>query len=170
MEGADHTTFGNLNSVLLRFRLSPCSDFWRFSSFVFFHVSNSTAEIMSRDPEGRSAAVFRVRFLSFFGVDPAVVAKAWNMIQVPYYHDGDLSHAQPKHILWALLFLKKYGDESEMAALCGEDGSAVDEKTFRKWRDVFVHCIASLKYDVVSGLLVLSLLLRCCVGAVVLVR
>ena len=109
-------------------------------------------QIMSRDPEGRSGAVFRIRFLSFFGVDPAVVVRAWDMIQVPFFHDGDLSHAQPKHILWALLFLKKYGDESEMAALVGEDGRAVDEKTFRKWAAIFTHRIASLKHDVVSSL------------------
>jgi len=114
-------------------------------------VEKLGGEIMGRDPEGRSGSVFRVRFLSFFGVDPAVVVRAWDMIQVPFFDDGALSHAQPKHILWALLFLKKYGDESEMAALCGEDGRAVDEKTFRKWRDVFVWFIASLKPDVVSS-------------------
>jgi len=113
-------------------------------------VEQLAGQIMSRDPESGSLATFRIRFLSFFGVDPAVVVRAWEMIEVPFFHDGDLSHAQPKHILWALLFLKKYGDESEMAALCGEDGRAVDEKTFRKWRDVFVHRIASLKPDVVS--------------------
>jgi len=113
-------------------------------------VEQLGGRIMSRDPEGRSGSIFRVRFLSFFGVDPAVVVRAWDMIQVPFFHDGDLSHAQPKHILWALLFLKKYGDESEMSALCGEDGRAVDEKTFRKWRTIFVHRIASLKPDVVS--------------------
>lgn len=106
-------------------------------------------EIMCRDPEGRSEAVFLTRFLSFFGVYPALVVQLWDMIQVPFIHDGDLSHAQPKHILWALLFLKKYGDESEMAALCGAEKGAVDEKTFRKWRTIFVKRIASLKYDVV---------------------
>ena len=105
-------------------------------------------EIMARDPEGRSQSVFRIRFLSFFGVDLAVVVAAWDLIGVPYYHDGDLSHAKPEHILWALLLLKKYGDESEMATLAG-GGVAVDEKTFRKWSKIFVHRIASIKYDVV---------------------
>jgi hypothetical protein len=89
--------------------------------------------------------------LSFFGVDPAVVVELWDLIEVPFFDDGDLSHAQPKHLLWALLFLKKYGDESEMAALCGDFNSgAIDEKTFRKWRTIFVKRIASLKYNVVS--------------------
>ena len=107
---------------------------------------------MGRDPEGRSQAIFLTRWLSFFGVDPAVVVELWDMIEVPFFDPGgELSHAQPKHLLWALLFLRKYGDESEMAALCGDFNSgAIDEKTFRKWRTIFVKRIASLKYNVVS--------------------
>jgi len=107
------------------------------------------ADIMRRDPEGRSLAVFRTRFLSFFGVDPAVVVEIWDLIEVPFFDSGDLSHAKPEHLLWALLFLKKYGDESEMATIAGGD-IAVDEKTFRKWSRIFVERIASLKYNVVS--------------------
>jgi len=109
--------------------------------------------IMGRDPEGRSQAVFLTRWLSFFGVDPAVAVIVWDMIEVPFIDDGDLSHAQPKHLLWALLFLRKYGDESEMAALVSEDGKAVDEKMFRKWTKIFVGHIAFLKCRVVSLLL-----------------
>ena len=108
------------------------------------------AAIMGRDPEGRSQAIFLTRFLSFFGVDPAVVVEVWNLIEVPFFDQGgDLSHAKPEHLLWALLFLKKYGDESEMAALCGAAKGAVDEKTFRKWSHIFVRRIAALKYNVV---------------------
>ena len=115
-------------------------------------VKRIGGEIMSRDPEGRSESVFLTRFLSFFGVDPAVVVEVWDLIQVPFIDDGDLSGADPKHLLWALLFLRKYGDESEMAALVGKDGKAVDEKTFRKWSKIFVHHIADLRYNVVSCL------------------
>jgi hypothetical protein len=113
-------------------------------------------EIMGRDPEGRSESVFLTRWLSFFGVDPAVVVELWDLIEVPFFDPGgELSHAKPEHLLWALLFLRKYGDESEMAALCGAEKGAVDEKTLRKWRTIFVKCIASLKYNVVSTLLFL---------------
>lgn len=70
----------------------------------------------------------------------------------PFFDTGDLSHAKPKHLLWAFLCLRKYGDESEMAALCGASQVAVDEKTFRKWRTIFVKRIACLKYNVVSHL------------------
>jgi len=109
---------------------------------------------MGRDPEGWSKNVFRTRFLSFFGVDPAVVVEVWDLIRVPFIDDGDLSHAQPKHLMWALLFLRKYGDESEMARLAGGFGGAVDEKTFRKWSKIFVHQITSLKYNVVSSFVI----------------
>lgn len=65
--------------------------------------------IMSRDPEGRSTAVFLTRFLSFFGVDPAIIVRVWDMLEVPFVDPfGDLNGAQPKHLLWALLFLRKY--------------------------------------------------------------
>ena len=107
---------------------------------------------MGRDPEGRSGSVFLTRWLSFFGVDPVVVVLLWNRIGVPFFDTGDLSHAKPKHLLWAFLCLRKYGDESEMAALCGASQVAVDEKTFRKWRTIFVKRIACLKYNVVSHL------------------
>ena len=117
-------------------------------------VNQIGGEIMGRDPEGWSPAVFLTRFLSFFGVDPAVVVEVWDLIQVPFIDDGDLSHAQPKHLMWALLFLRKYGDESEMARLAGGFGGAVDEKTFRKWSKIFVHQIASLKYNVVSSFVI----------------
>jgi len=65
-------------------------------------------------------------------------------------------------LLWALLFLQKYGDESEMAALCGAGKGAVDEKTFRKWRTIFVKHIASLKYNVVSTVAASLSLIACC--------
>ena len=105
---------------------------------------------MCHDPEGCSTKVFNDCWMSFFGMDVDVVVKVWNMIGVPVYDDGELSHAKPAHLLWALLFLKKYGDESEMAALVGTDGNVVDEKTFRKWSKIFVIRIALLVSNVVS--------------------
>jgi len=123
-------------------------------------------EIMGRDPEGRSTAVFETQWRSFFGVDPGVVVQVWDLIEVPYFHDGDLSQAKPKHLLWALLFLRKYGDESEMAKLVGKDGKAIDEQTFRKWSKIFIRRIALRKYDVVRVVLaplpLLLLLLSYC--------
>ena len=111
------------------------------------------AEIMRRDPEGRSQKVFEERWRSFFCVKPSVCVTAWTLIGVPVHptdDDADLSHARPEHLLWALLFLKVYGDEHESSGLAGGDNGAVDEKTFRKWVEIFVSRIACLADQVVS--------------------
>jgi hypothetical protein len=97
--------------------------------------------------------VFDDRWKSFFGVSVEVCVIVCNLLQVPVNSlpDDDLSHAKkPVPLLWALLFLKKYGDEREMAQLAGGSKGAVDEKTFRKWSHIFVSRIAGLVYDVVS--------------------
>jgi len=107
-------------------------------------------EIMGRDPEGRSEKIFMVRWMSFFGVSPLVCLETRNLIGVTVDAVDDLASAKPEHLLWALLFLKKYGDESEMARLVGADRGAVDEKTFRKWSKIFIIRIACLVCDVVS--------------------
>jgi len=79
--------------------------------------------------------------------DLVVVVLTWNMIGVPFHDDGDLSHAKPEHLLWALLFLKVYGDESYMATLCGGSGGAVDEKTFSKMVEGLCssNCLSSVQ-------------------------
>jgi hypothetical protein len=51
--------------------------------------------------------------------------------------DDSSPEGSPEHLLWALLFLKIYGHEPEMARLVGEHGGAADEKTFGKRRLVF---------------------------------
>ncbi|KAL3791578.1 hypothetical protein ACHAW5_000881 [Stephanodiscus triporus] len=43
----------------------------------------------------------------------------------------------PKHILWALLFLTVYNTEHNSAQRLGN----VDEKTYRKWSKLFVIAI-----------------------------
>jgi hypothetical protein len=52
-----------------------------------------------------------------------------------------------KHVLWALLFLKTYGNEAQMSAM-----AQVDRKTFRKWIWIVVPGIAQLYEKVVSRL------------------
>jgi len=87
----------------------------------------------------------------FFCVDPEVVHRTWVLLDVPVHADGELSHAEPKHLLWALLFLTVYGLEAQMAKLVGKEGMAVDEQTFRKWSKIFVERIALLASQVVSS-------------------
>lgn len=106
-------------------------------------------EIMKRDPEGRSEKVFERRWVSFFGVKVAVCVDVWDRMEI-MIDDADLNGAKPCHLLWSLLFLKKYGDEEEMASLCGPD-KAIDEKTFRKLVHLFVERISCLVFEVVSN-------------------
>ena len=43
--------------------------------------------------------------------------------------------AQYKHLMWALYFMKVYGNEENNSNFAG----GVDEKTFRKWSHIFVE-------------------------------
>ena len=71
--------------------------------------------------------------------------------------------AKHYHLLWALLFLKMYSNETEMAALCGGYEYAVDEKAFRKWSRLFVKQISYLIINVISLLFpLLFFLCPCC--------
>lgn len=78
------------------------------------------------------------KYRTFYGVSPEVCSMLWNRIlQKP-------SGAQPKHLLWSLLFLKNYNKEHVNAALV-----LADEKTFRLWSWRFVTLISQL--EVVSS-------------------
>lgn len=110
---------------------------------------------MGQDPEGRNEPVFIRRWMSFFEVDPLVCTITWSMLAVPVVPDeeeSELNATKPEHLLWALLFLKKYGDEHEMAWLAGGNDGPVDEKTFRKCAQLYVRMIAGLIDQVVGCL------------------
>ena len=49
-------------------------------------------------------------------------------------------YAEPKHLLWALLFLKVYASEQVIRKFTG-----ADEKTSRKWIWLFIGYIEELK-------------------------
>ena len=75
-----------------------------------------------------------------------VVESIWNRLDpfatIKPIHKG----VKPVHLLWALLFMKVYAEESIHAGLVG----GVDEKTFRKWVWIFVQEISYLEDEVVS--------------------
>ena len=101
-------------------------------------------EIMGRSTDGRSAAVFDARFITFFGIVSAVVADVWNRLIEK--SNPELESAEPFHLLWALLFLKQYPAETVFCKLVG----VRDEGTVRKWSQLFVRHIGYLVLDVVS--------------------
>lgn len=78
------------------------------------------------------------RCLAFFGANATVIATIWNKI----VDDGNLDRlARPKHLLWALLFLKLYDTEDVHCRIVGW----VDPKTFREWSWYFVEKISQMK-------------------------
>ena len=82
-----------------------------------------------------------IRFNSTFGTTPEVCALLWNLT----CRDIEESGAKPKHLLWALCFLREYGTEVQLAMKVGSS-----EKNLRKWVRIMVTMIASLFDEVVS--------------------
>lgn len=75
------------------------------------------------------------KFKAFFGVSPKICELVWDQIQNKLEND---SH--PKHLLWALLFLKQYNTETTNSVLI-----KADEKTIRKYIWNFIHLISELQ-------------------------
>lgn len=80
-------------------------------------------------------APFNRRFRSFFGTSPIICSSLWGLLA-----GSRPAYSQPKHLLWALMFLRLYNTEHIHARLAG-----VDEKTFRKWSWAFVREIAKIQ-------------------------
>lgn len=91
----------------------------------------------------RSSAAIGIRFAAFFGAHPLLCSLVWRRIYQA--KQGSMPRAAPKHLLWALMFLKTYETEEVFSSKL-----EADEKTVRKWVWFFVHAIADLDVDVVS--------------------
>jgi hypothetical protein len=101
-----------------------------------------------------SEKIKRDRFISFFGVEPLIVAVVWSMLvdveDEVHVCFANVESLKPEYLLWALLFLKCYNTTTRNAAIAG-----VDEKTFRNWSWIFVEAIANLDKEVVSATITL---------------
>lgn len=91
----------------------------------------------------RSEVVKNTRYVANFGAHPSVVALLWQLLVGCNTLD---TYCKPKHLLWALLFLKTYATFDVIACRVG-----ADEKTVRKWVWYVVHALADLVDDVVSA-------------------
>eukprot|EP00171_Calliarthron_tuberculosum_P023599 IDg23599t1 len=80
----------------------------------------------------RMNTITEVKFLALFGTTPAYCRVLWEQIGPP-------SNAELRHLLFALLFLKMYGNEEQNAAIFH-----VSVRTFRMWSWVFIKLIAAL--------------------------
>jgi hypothetical protein len=63
----------------------------------------------------------------WFGTSPTITAITWNsLVESGWTELSGVREAKPKHLLWALMFLKSYGTEAVHSAKVDSD-----EKSFR---------------------------------------
>eukprot|EP00171_Calliarthron_tuberculosum_P005219 IDg5219t1 len=72
-------------------------------------------------------------FERFFGTTPRACAVMWQRV-------GSSKQSDPRHLLYAHVFLKTYGTDHHHASICN-----VDEKTFRKWSWHYVEKLANMR-------------------------
>jgi hypothetical protein len=78
-------------------------------------------------------------FRSLFGISANVCSVVWNLCDFP-------SGTEPKHLLWAFLFLKVYSTEAVLITIVG----GPTRKTFRKWVWIVIEEVAAKAPSVVS--------------------
>jgi hypothetical protein len=106
-------------------------------------------EIQNRESRPVCAASTETRhFREFFGAPTHVVEKVWELIK----RESLLPEGgRPKHLLWALHFMKVYPKQSPGCSTVGTSAGAVDPKTHRKWVWAFIDAVANLDDVVVSN-------------------
>jgi len=107
------------------------------SPFVFRTIGE---RILGRCHAGREVGR---TFIALFGLRPFTIFKLWRLI---VEESGRDFHFSPKHLMWALLFLRTYAKEEMLATLVG-----VTEKTFRRWVWLIVGKLAAIDSLVSEG-------------------
>ena len=77
-----------------------------------------------------------------------MVSKVWSMIWEQYLLPEG---GRPKHLLWALHFLRVYPLQAPRCAAVGASGGTVDPKIHHKWVWAFIDAIAECVDEVVSN-------------------
>ncbi len=112
------------------------------------HVFWAAREIMNQTTKKLgTAAMEDRRFRSFFGARKEIIEMVWNRLR-----EGSLcpEKSKPKHLLWALYFLKVYPREGPGCSAVGGLKGAIDPKTVHKWVWLFLKRITKLADIVVS--------------------
>ena len=78
-----------------------------------------------------------------FGTSVLIVQNVWELL------DRDSLFPEPeggcpKHLLWALHFLKVYPKQSPGCSAVGASAGAIDTKTQRKWVWAFIDAVTNL--------------------------
>lgn len=84
-----------------------------------------------------------------FGIGPKVMVRSWNLLLENPSEEFQAAlqgkPPNPEHFLWALIFMKVYGNETTNARIAGN----VCEDTFRKWSLLYAREIGSLFDEVI---------------------
>jgi hypothetical protein len=108
-------------------------------------IRSIAQQMLGCNMEGSGVAFLR-RFKAHFGVSPFIASCIWNrMLDENTLPTLKARPMMPKHLLWALMFLKLYSTEEVLCRKCG-----TTEKTFRRRVWLMLCSIATL--DVVSYL------------------
>ena len=119
-------------------------------SYVLPNFLRATRDIMRRfprRPEAAGAATKARAFRETFGTPLHNVERVWFLLN---QEELQPPGGRPKHLLWALHFLKVYPLQAPGCAAAGASGGAIDPKTHRKWVWAYVEAIATLVDEVVS--------------------
>ncbi len=102
----------------------------------YYYVDDAVFESAARDIQNRMSRAVGTpevearHFRQFFGTSVSVVLTLWELLE----RDSLLpAKSRPKHLLWALHFLKVYPKQSPGCSTVGASNGAVDPKTHRKW-------------------------------------
>jgi hypothetical protein len=89
----------------------------------------------------RAASSEMRHFREFFGTSLVIVDKLWWLLV-----ENDLlpKKSRPKHLLWALYFLKVCPKHSPGCSVVSVSSGAIDLKTFRKWVWMLIENIQEL--------------------------
>ncbi len=108
-------------------------------------------EVMNRSNKKIGTAAMEERqFRSFFSAQKEIVLKVWGMLGEGSLHP---ENSKPKHLLWALYFLKVYPREGPGCSAVGGSKGAIDTMTMQKWVWLFLECIAKMADNVVSTII-----------------
>jgi hypothetical protein len=126
----------------LRTRRQMMMKGWRTCSFVQQETSRTERPIASGQLVWRTTT-FKKKLV----VNISIVSMVWDMLVASGLRP---EKSCPKHLLWALYFLKVYPKQSSGCSVVGASMGAVDPKTIRKWVWQFIENIADLAEEVVS--------------------
>jgi hypothetical protein len=107
----------------------------------FIPAARDIMRRFSRRPEAAGVATEARAFRDTFGTPLHNVERVWFLLDEEELQPPG---GRPKHLLWALHFLKVYPLQAPGCAAVGASGGAVDPKPHWKWVWAYIEAIAQL--------------------------